>query len=490
MINIMYLVLTAILALNVSAEVIEAFKTVDTSLKTSSTNIAASTSTTMASLKAKTTDEKTAEQAKIWYPKADSATKFSAALDAYIEQLKDQLRTRAGSKDGKTDFKEDNLDASTRMFETDGEGTVLQKKLDQYKQDMLNLDPKIKAELGNSLPISTDGVTGNDGKKKDFTTSYFHMTPTVAALTMLSKFQNNVKNAENQVVNYCHSQVGAVAYVYDQFKTIIGTSSTYLMPGEQMTVTAGIGSFSKSAAPTITINGKAQQADANGVATNTFPVSGSGSVHVSVRYTKPDGTQGTDEKDIPYTVGQPSSASVTLDKMDVFYIGLDNPITIGSPTGMEKTGVTGSGCTINGSGTKRTVTVTTPGTCTITVSPAGSTPFTHTYRIKRIPEPEFKVGSGKPRMTSVEFKSQSFCRADMGPEFIYDVKYNIVSATVYFGGAGFQNVAVGSITGGSLAGISALMARCMPGSSISFDNVKVQGPDGVRAIEGKTIQLF
>ena len=71
MINIMYLVLTAILALNVSAEVIEAFKTVDSSLINSNTNLNNSTGTTLKSLSAKAVDPKTTKQAKIWAPKAE-----------------------------------------------------------------------------------------------------------------------------------------------------------------------------------------------------------------------------------------------------------------------------------------------------------------------------------------------------------------------------------------------------------------------------------
>lgn len=490
MINIMYLVLTAILALNVSAEILEAFKTVDTSLKNSSTNLNNSTNTTFKSLNDKMADAKTAEQAKIWYPKADSAMKYTQELDKYIEDLKVQLRKAAGSKDGLTDFKEDNLEASTRLFEKNGNGTILQQKLKQYKDNILSIDPKIQAEFANSFPVDAEGIKDKNGKTKDFTLSYFHMTPTVAALTMLSKFQNNIKNAENQVVAFCHSKVGAVEYVYDQFKTIIGTSSTYLMPGEEMTVTAGIGSFSKSAAPTITINGQSQQADADGVAIKSFKVNGSGSVHVVVDYTKPDGTKGQDIKDIPYTVGQPSSAAISLDKMNVFYIGLDNPITIGSPTGMEQTGVSGNNCTVNGSGPHRTVKVTAPGECSITVSPKGSTPLTQNYRIKRIPEPTLMVGSGKPRMPSVDFKSQQFCRADMGVDFIYEVHYTVVSATVYFSGANFTNVATASITGNSLAPLSALINKCGPGSVVTFDNVKVSGPDGVRIIDGKSFALY
>jgi len=497
MINIMYLVLTAILALNVSAEILVAFKTVDKSLMSSSANLTNANNSLYESLKNKLADPKYAEQAKIWQPKSEDAKKISAEITNYIDDLKLTLKKEAGlvmklkegSKDSVEDFKEDNLDASTRLFETNKKGDELKAKLDEYKIKMLAIDPEIKQKFEANFPVNTDAVEGKEGKK-DFTTGYFHMTPTVAALTMLSKFQNNIKNAENNIVSYCHSKIGSVVYVYDQFKPIIGTSSTYLMPGEDMTVTAGIGSFSSAANPSITINGVTKQADADGVVTNTFKVSGSGSVHVKINFKKPDGTEGTTEKDIPYTVGQPSSATVSLDKMDVFYIGLDNPISIASPTGMEQTNVVGTGCTIVGSGPKRTVNVKDPGTCSITVTPKGSTPFTHSYRIKKIPEPEFKVGSGHPRMPSVDFKNQTACRADMGPDFIYDVRYVVLSATVYFSGTGFANVVTTSITGNNLSALNPYMSRCVPGTSVTFDNVKVQGPDGIRVIEGKTFSLF
>jgi Skp family chaperone for outer membrane proteins len=85
MINMMYLVLTAMLALNVSAEILNAFKTVNRSLQNSNTVVANSTNTIMASLEQKTTDPSTAEKAKIWYPKAKQAVDYSTAVYNYID---------------------------------------------------------------------------------------------------------------------------------------------------------------------------------------------------------------------------------------------------------------------------------------------------------------------------------------------------------------------------------------------------------------------
>ena len=78
----------------------------------------------------------------------------------------------------------------------------------------------------------------------------------------------------------------------------------------------------------------------------------------------------------------------------------------------------------------------------------------------------------------------------MGPDFIYDVRFSVVSATVYFSGANFPNVVTSSITGNSLASISSFLQKCGPGSVVSFDNIKVSGPGGVRVIDGVSIALY
>lgn len=488
MINIMYLVLTAILALNVSNEVIEAFKTVDKSLQGSSTNLGKASEGVYKSLSDKLNDAQYKEQAAKWQPKAEQVKKLSADLDKYIEGLKDELRKGSNLKEDGS-FKEDNLDASTRIFETGKRGDELKKRLDDYKAAVMAIDPEFK-QFEATFPVSTEGVIGKEGKKKDFTASYFHMTPTVAALTILSKFQNNVKNAENTLVNFAHSKIGSVQFVYDQFAAVVGQSSNYLMPGEKMQITAGVGAFSTAAQPQITIAGASVPINSDGVAIREFTAEGGGerAVPVTVTYTKPDGSKESKSYSIKYTVGTPGGAAVMLDKMNVFYIGVDNPVTIGSPTGWDKTTVSMSGGTISGSGSKRTVRVSALGNASITVSPDGK-PSTFSFRVKRIPDPVFKVGSGKIRMPSVEFKNQQFCRADL-ENFDFDLKYNVVSATVYFSGANFPNVVTASLNGNSLGGLATYMQRCGPGSVISFDNIKVSGPDGTRSIDGKSIALY
>ena len=501
MINIMYLVLTALLALNVSSEILNAFKVVDASLIQSNTNISAANTTLYASLLEKVKDPTTSAKAEPWNQKAIQAQKLSSTLDAYINQLKLDLKKEAGSKmvdvEGQQveQFKEDDLEAATRLFGNgpggQNKGPELMGKLNSFRDALLNIDPEIKKVFEKSLAVDVSGqVIGQDGKKKDFTEAYFHMTPTVAGLTLLSKFQNNVKNAENQVVTYCHNQVGAVKIVYDQFAALVGQSTNYVMPGEEVEITAGVGAYSAAAKPVISINGVGASVGADGRAISKFSASGGGphSVPVKVTYTKPDGTSETKSFDVKYTVGTPGGAAVMPTKMNVFYIGVDNPIRVGSPTGMEKTNVTISAGSVSGAGSDRIVRVTSIGNVTVNVTTDKGT-FSFPFRVKKIPDPVFKVGSGKPRVTVVEFKTQQYARAEL-ENFDFDLKYNVVSATVYFSGAGFPSVQRAELNGGNLGGLSSFISKCAPGSIVTFDNVKVAGPDGTRSIEGRSIALY
>src|SRR4029453_12097482 len=110
MINMMYLVLTALLALNVSSEILNAFKTVNKSLENTNATVNKSTETVMESLKKKTVDETSKEKALVWYPKAKQVQTLSKNVFTYIQGLKDQILREAGGDPNNAEqkFKEDN----------------------------------------------------------------------------------------------------------------------------------------------------------------------------------------------------------------------------------------------------------------------------------------------------------------------------------------------------------------------------------------------
>ena len=491
MINVMYLVLTALLALNVSSEILNAFKTVNKSLENSNGAIDGKNKTLFDSFKELLNKAETKDSAAVWAPKANKAQELADGVTSYLENYKIQLKT-AGKlvidKDGKEQFNLDNLDAATRLFvEGSGRknGEDLLQKLSDYKAQLLAIDPRIQQEFSTSLPLDLSIPESKSAVgQKDWAYSYFHMTPIIAAITILSKFQNDVKNSEAQVVDYCHKQIGAVKIVFDQFQPLVGQSSEYLMPGQELTITGGIGAYSSAAKPNVSIDGSSIPLGADGVALYKTTVGGPGSYSkkVSISFHKPNGQLGTIDKEIKYTVGSPTGASVSADATKIFYIGLDNPITVsGGAKGDEATQASIDNGSLSKTGAGKYMVKVSGGTAAIvTVTVDGkSTPFN--FRVKPIPDPVAMVGRSKGgKLSANEFKSQQGLRADL-ENFIFEgVKYNVLSYTIYATGKGFtENPGIAQNNGAAFSSeAKRIIDRCVNGTTVTFDDIKAVGPDG------------
>ncbi len=477
MINMMYLVLTALLALNVSAEILNAFKTVTSSLDKSNGALQGQVENTMDNFKAALNDPGKKANAEAFKPKADKVIALTKELYDYLEASKKDIKVEAGDK-GDGQFKEDDQDATTRIFVEKNRGDEVKAKIEKYIAEIkaLETDPAELKKLEKMISVDANAPKTEDNK--DFKNAYFNMVPAVAGLTILSKFQNDIKTTETQLVNHYFSKVSAVKLIYDKFEAFVGTNATYFMPGQPMEINAGIGSFSDAAKPQVTINGTPVATDANGVANYKFNVSNSGNVNVKILYTKPDGTQGVAEKNLPYTVGQPSGASVFLDKMNVFYIGVDNPITIGSSAGMEKTTVSGSNCSISGSGVKRVVRVSSEGESSITITADGK-PSVFKFRNYSLPTPPATLGRVEPgpRPTS-EIIAQAGLFAVLD-NFIFDAQYRVTSFCMAISKKGADpQLGLCSSSNALTSQQSTALRTAGPGATVSFYDIKVVGPDG------------
>jgi gliding motility-associated protein GldM len=508
MINMMYLVLTALLALNVSAEILNAFKTVNHSITTSNDVITAKNSATYNAFDKALSDEQTKANAAIWAPKARQVQKISADMYRTLDGMKTLLINESQpetDKEGKLKYNEANLDAATRVFDKDGKGKILLDSLNEYKKQMLAvLNPadfasnpvlqkdvaKAEAEFQHSLPLdlsvpkSQTGAAASTDSVKDWVTNYFHMTPTIAAITILSKFQNDVKNSEAQLVDYCYKQIGSVKVVYNQFEAFAGTNATYLMPGDELEIQAGIGAFSAAAKPDITINGAHQNLNADGVADYKTKVEGAGehSVTVNIEYTKPDGTKTTIPKIVKYTVGMPSGASIFLEKMNVCYVGVDNPLTIsGGSVGAEKVHVSfaSPGATLTKTtGDHYVARATTPGMSKIIVNANGKN-FEFPIRVKNLPLPAGFIGQKKGgAISAAEFKAIGGLQARL-EDSDFEAPFKVVSYKLGAEGGSIPSYAQASNEGNRWSGQAAsLIGRASPGTHVFFDEIRVIGPDG------------
>ncbi len=488
MINIMYLVLTALLALNVSAEILNAFRTVDNSLMATNKQINLSTEQIIASLNEKRSDPASAIRANYWYPKAEQAKVYSKEMFDYIQALRMRILKEANfdpAKNGDSSFKADNLDIATRIMVEEGEGKKLQKKLEEYKQKMFAIDPLIAAEFKNSLQINTAIPEVQDKSNKTWEGAYFRMVPTVAAITILSKFQNDVKTSENKVVSFAHEQVGKVTVRFDTYTAIVGQSSNYVMPGQEIEVMAGVGAFSKAAQPQITINGQGAALGEDGAARVKFAGGGIGNhtVPITIRYVDQEGKPQTITKTVEYTVGQ-ANASIALDKMNVLYANIDNPVTVAASGGGDdkvQVSISGGGGSLRkvgpGKYIARVANVTDD--CKITVSVDGKVAGVSQFRVRTIPDPVATVGgrAAGDNVNAGEFRSQAGVGAYI-KDFPFELKYSVTGFTIS-ADTDDGDIAEAAVTGNTWNPNAQRIVRGVkPGQLVTIDNIRAVGPDG------------
>ena len=486
MINMMYLVLTALLALNVSSEILNAFKTVNNSLESTNRVVNASTTEIMTSLQAKLKEDGTRERAQTWLPKAQSAQTLTTELYNYIQSFKDQILKDAGADFAKGDssYKDDNLDIATRIMVEKGGGEQLHKKLEKYRTDILALDPAIAQQFGTSLPINLAKPRTQNKGNKTWADAYFRMVPTVAALTILSKFQNDVKTTENKVVSFCHEKVGQVDVIQDAFAAIAIANTTNALPGQEIEITAGVGGFSTKIQPIITIGGQRHNIGPDGAVHYKFKADklGSNSIPVVIQYTDQNGKVQSKTIPVEYSVGQ-SSAAVQLDNMNVLFIGVDNPVTISGSGSVDqiKASISGGGGVLTGGGAKRTVRVSQEtDECYISVvTPDGKTTRMQ-FRVRSIPDPAPMIGTYKSgNIPAAQFKGQQGVRAIV-ENFYYKTQFNVVSFRMTGDAAGFDDVMEANNTGAAWNECQNIVNKARAGSFITIEDIYAVGPDGRR----------
>lgn len=490
MINIMYLVLTALLALNVSSEILNAFKTIEQSLNNANVIIQKKNIDIIKSLQNKLEDPKTAEKAAIWAPKAAEAQKLSDEIYNYVESLKLGIKKEAGlkMKDGVEEYNDHDLSSTTRFFlkgATPTRGAELLNRLTDYKNKLAAIDPGIAKDIIPTLPLDlaipkTSSLAG----KNNWAYAYFNMTPPIAAVTILTKFQNDIRNSESQVMEYCHKEIGEVELVYDQFNAFASSSSQYLMSGEALEITAGVGAFSSAAKPTISIDGAVLPLGPDGTAIYKTVAGSPGlnSKRVRISFLKPNGETAVVEKEVKYTVGTPTGLVVSTDKTRVFYKGLDNPLSVTGGGGAEKVNVSveSGAATVRKTGPGQyMVNCTQLGAVTLNVND-GKTTSKISIPVKRVPDPIAIVGgSAGGNMSASVFRSQQGVIADLR-DFVYDgIKFNVVSFYVICTGKGFDEPDFEEVTGARFSGgASALIKRCQPGTTVTIGEIKVSEPGG------------
>ena len=434
MINIMYLVLTALLALNVSAEIFNAFKMVDTGLKSANTALDASNATLPELIKEQS--QKSKDLAK-YAERIDGIRGLSKSGTDYIDDLVDKLIDESGNLNGEVDEGDyvdvkgnrelrgkKNYDGVTRLMVDQGLGEELKNKMVEMKAQFLNfVDEPDKKSLAGNLPIEIDEVawTKSANAKKNWSDFTFGHMPLGATMPIFSKFKNDIKASEAELLNYLAGKVGVggATVVLNKYKVVSSPKKTYIIKGEKFEtdvfLSAAAGGDSNTGI-SISVNGKGLRADKDGVAKYTETASATGVKKYNAAITITDPV--TKEKEpykstYEYEVGE-RSVAISPTKMNVFYIGVDNPVEI-SAAGVNSTKIKVSmggsgGGTIKKSGGGYVVNVTKPTTkgnlAKVNVSAEGLN-ASKEFRVKRIPNPIPKLSTKRGgTMAPGEFKAQ------------------------------------------------------------------------------------
>lgn len=471
MINMMYLVLTALLAMNVSAEILNAFKTVNGSIVRSNDMIDSKNAKVVKLLEAerKNQPEKVEELMGI----VKQVQSKSSELNKYIEGLVKELNKAESDAD---------LEVGTRLLAEGKDGDLLRSKLEAYKTDVTKLMGKYT--LTSQIPIDVTPPKGEEGGEKlSWQMAYFHMVPKVAAMTILNKFNNDVKNTEAACMDRLAKEAVSVEVTLDKFEPLVSSKSSYVLVGDKYEATIGLGAYSTAIVPEVYVGGKQLQIK-DGKATYEVPASASGTFKVPTLVKIPKRSGGFEEAkgELEYTVGVPAGAAVMLDKMNVVYIGVDNPITISSGAGDEKTSVVpnGGGITLTKAGPGKYIAkATTPDMkAGISVSVKGGKTTAFPIRVKRIPDPIPTLG-GKLRGGNAQpgtIKAQTGI-VPVLDNFDFEARFTVESYDMVF-------VSKGEIFRASTSGplfsaqMQTFLSRAKPKDVIYLEEIKVRGPDG------------
>ncbi|MBI1228173.1 MAG: gliding motility protein GldM [Bacteroidetes bacterium] len=410
MVNLMYLVLTCMLALNVSAEVLQAFFSMDKSLGESNRLVEGSNQQLVQAIG----DQAAAyAQFQPYKEKAAQAQAISTEFYDYVDKMREALLAEAGGPgpDGLPLRKADK-DIPTRLFLNEGGGERLQKKVEETREKLLLLvdEPAARNELSERIPLKINELP-KDTDKKSWAQFTFQQMPVAAVLPTLTKFQNDAKVAETAILNHFASKMN-ITVKPDKFAPVIAADKSYVIRGEEFKGEIFLAAYSSTADNiTVSVDGKPLPVrDGKAVFVANPNTVGTKEHEMSIRLTNPlTGEAEVYRKQFSYEVGD-RSVTVSADQMNVMYIGVENPVTVvaaGIPSGQMKVSADGVTLKPNGNG-KFIATPQRIGKATVTVSGGGLKPTSFEYRVKRIPDPVMMMSRYKGGRISVgEFIAQT-----------------------------------------------------------------------------------
>ena len=543
MIGMMYLVLTAMLALNVSKDILQAFNVVDDTLAISTKNLKNAVDARYEGLYAINEEsENWNESVQIAQGEAKKLKKMTGEMVKYIEELRWELTKEcegesdavkeaeaAAKSKGATPFvrvgdmeAKDNFDKPTHFMLGPDEGkdpkckaNELKNKLAEYKKNLEGLvnsplyseDKKANVKKDLMCLETKDAKNQGTGKEESWAyNTFYHMIQGGAAV-VFSKLVNDVKAAEASVLDCIMSSVGTVEMSFGNYTGRSLAKSHVLFAGEtyetQLVVAAldpeqelevhykvGVDSLSESEEGTI-LTGNAMGVEL------TIPNNGVGEHKVAgyiIAKNKKTGKKECYHFNDTYQVVNKGAVTISADKMNVLYAGIANPVT---GAGGSNLSVSFPGCTVSAAGGSGKYNVTPPSsmigqTVTATVK-ADKESSSMMFRVKKVPDP-FSMAGGAygGKKSPAELNANPFVVAKTDESFVFDMKWKIVSFTAEI----IEKDMLQSFpcTGGQFsADLKGKISKLKKNAVVNFTNIKAKCDSypslGERTLRDVTIKI-
>ncbi|MCL1938320.1 MAG: gliding motility protein GldM [Candidatus Azobacteroides sp.] len=496
MINLMYLVFIAMLALNVSSEVLDGFELVEDSLLRSVKVTAEHNDRIFSDLGAyyKTNPEKT----KDWYDKGAQVKILTDSLFNYIQGLKQHIVVKADGKGGNPEHLKhpDDLNAAYEVMFERGKNDALRLKtsVDSYREYVATLvtDPSIKRIIENNL--STEPSAKAKENEQTWEESMFWRMPVAASVTLLTKLQNDIRYAEGEVLNDLLKNIDVLDFRVNKIDAYVIPESQIVMRGGSYKASIGVSAQDSTQKPKIFVNGKALSEGANGQyvagtgSTGTFQLKG------YIELPRGDGSVLRRDFSSQYFVIEPS-ATIAPVLMNVLYAGIDNEISIAAP-GVVNQNI--SATITNGSLTHKAndIWVARPSkigeeafvTVTAKMSDGRSLPMGRkSFRVRALPDPSAYLTVSDPAGNSIKFdggplSKAALTNADVVKAAIDDGILNIPFTVVRFElsttdglGMTIKEISDGGRFSERQKNLIRQLAR---GKTALVRSIAVRGPDG------------
>lgn len=497
MINLMYIVLTALLCLNVSSDVLIGYNQVHEGLHHTNSNLAAKNEVQFLYLQ--NLYENNPAKVGAWFEKGKDLREVSESLCLTIDSLKTAIARQADGEDGDP-YNLDNQDdleaaAVTMLRPGTNEGTKLRKRVDGFRNYVSTLisDSAKRNAVVNML--STDVAGKKTGMvSKSWETKNFDKMPAIAAVTILTKLENDIRQAEGEALTDLITNVDIGDVRVNELDAYVIPNSNMVMRGSKYTANIVLAAIDTTQRPTVFVNGSRLPND-RGLLEITAGNVGTHEYSGYIEVMKGDGTTDRRPFKSSYTVMEPM-ATISPTLMNVLYAGIDNPVSIsvpGFPMNAVHATMTNGTLTRKGdSWIARPGKIGTEAVITVTATSDGSsrTVGSTSFRVRKLPDPSPYIPvkdaqgntvyyKGAPKKLS---KSALMAAESLGAAIdddILNVFYSVVSfSTIFFDSMGN---AIPEVSDGAAFSRrqKEQFRRLKPGKSFFISNVKAKGPDGI-----------